>query len=107
MLRASAQTTDLALNLEGIRDPTIDSGVPAGHALLALTDAAVLRDGAERDIAFAELVEEASEPAAVRAAAVAGNFEMMNRLLDGIGVGAPSGSGEIAAELGITLPVAG
>ena len=104
MIRASAQTTNVAVDLAGLRDSTADSGVPAGRQLLQLTDAAVLRDPYERDVALAELVAVVGAAGAVRAAAVAGNFEMMNRLLDGIGVGAPPGSDEIAAEIGITLP---
>ena len=104
MLRASADHNQVVVDLGAIRDPTIDSGLPAGHELLALTDAAVLRDADEREVAFAGLRGAVGERAAVRAAAVVGNFEMMNRLLDGIGVGAPPGSDAIAADIGVTLP---
>ncbi|MDH3707921.1 MAG: hypothetical protein OES57_17785 [Acidimicrobiia bacterium] len=103
MLRASADHNDVTVDLAGIRDATIDSGVPHGHALIALTDAVVLRDVDERQIAFGALVGAVGEQAAVRAAAVAGNFEMMNRLLDGIGVGAPPGAAPIAAEIGVSV----
>jgi hypothetical protein len=93
------------MDLAAINDVTRDPLLPAGRELRDLTDAAVLRDPHERDIALPALVAAAGEPGAVRAAAVAGNFEMMNRLLDGIGVG-PGGMASIAVELGVTYPPA-
>jgi hypothetical protein len=91
------------MDLRSIADVTCDPLLPAGPELRDLTDSAVLRDPYERDVALPALVAVAGEPAAVRAAAVAGNFEMMNRLLDGIGVG-PGGMASIAGELGVTYP---
>ena len=86
MLRASANAHSITVELRSISDPTVDSGLPGGAALLAATDAAVLRDDLELADAREELVGELGEAAATRAFAVAGNFEMMNRLLDGQGV---------------------
>ena len=86
MLRASSQHQGLSLDLRAISDPTRDSGVPFGSELLAAADAAVLRDDHEIGQARDELVRAMGPAAAVRAFAVAGNFEMMNRLLDGQGV---------------------
>jgi hypothetical protein len=103
MLRASVQHTGQPADLRSIADVTRDPLLPAGRELRDLTDAAVLRDPYERDVALPALVAAAGEPAAVRSAAVAGNFEMMNRLLDGIGVG-PGGMVSIAPELGVTYP---
>lgn len=103
MLRASVQHTGRPVDLSAISDVTRDPLLPAGRELRDLTDAAVLRDPYERNLALPALVDEAGEAAAVRAAAVAGNFEMMNRLLDGIGVG-PGGMASIAGELGVTYP---
>jgi hypothetical protein len=103
MLRASVRRSGASLDLTSISDVTRDPLLPAGRELRDLTDAAVLRDPHERDLALPALVETAGEAAAVRAAAVAGNFEMMNRLLDGIGVG-PGGMASIADELGVTYP---
>ena len=86
MLRASANAHSITVELRSISDPTVDSGLPGGPALLAATDAAVLRDDLELADARHALVAELGVPAAVRTFAVAGNFEMMNRLLDGQGV---------------------
>lgn len=91
------------MDMLAISNVTRDPLLPAGSELRDLTDAAVLRDPYERDLALPALVAAAGEPAAARAAAVAGNFEMMNRLLDGIGVG-PGGMASIAGELGVTYP---
>ncbi len=106
MLRASADATDQPVVLAAIRDESIDPGpgVRAGRELRNLTDAIVLRDNDERPTAFAELVDAVGPAGAVRAAAVVGNFEMMNRLMDGIGVGAGPEMATIAADIGVTLP---
>ena len=104
MLRWSVSTAGSDLDLTGIADPMIDPLVPAGRALLALTDAIVLRDEAERDAALDELVPLVGTAGAVRAAAVVGNFEMMNRNLDGMGIGPSTASAAIAQDLGMPWP---
>ena len=104
MLRASAEATDQALDLRGVTDPIVDPLLPHGCELRAFTDAAVLRDPFERDIALDALFAVAGEAAARSAAATAGNFEMMNRLLDGIGVGPREQMTHIAPELGVPWP---
>ncbi|MDH3299979.1 MAG: hypothetical protein OES24_05680 [Acidimicrobiia bacterium] len=81
-----------------------DSLLPAGFELTAFTDAAVLRDGHEMPGARTALRNAAGEAAVIRAAAVAGNFQMMNRLLDAIGVRVRRGGMALADELGLTVP---
>lgn len=104
MLRWSVSTTDTRLDLAGIADPMVDPLVPAGRPLLALTDAIVLRDPDERDAALDQLVPLVGVTGAVRAAAVVGTFEMMNRNLDAMGIGPSEASAAIAPELGIAWP---
>ena len=104
MLRASAETTGEGIDLRAIADPMVDPLLPAGRELLALTDAIVLRDEYERDAALEALVPLVGTDGAVRAAAVTGNFEMMNRNLDGMGIGPSSSSAAIAPELGMAWP---
>ena len=104
MLRWSVSSTDGELDLTGIADPMIDPLVPAGRQLFALTDAIVLRDEAERDAALDELVPLVGTAGAVRAAAVVGTFEMMNRNLDGMGIGPSDASAAIAPDLGVPWP---
>ena len=78
MLRASSQSFDLDLDLQSVKSgpaaARLDSGVPAGKALLAWTEAVLhcdLRDiPRERDRVIAEL----SQTHAVEAAGVMGAF---------------------------------
>lgn len=100
MLRASSKKQGLPLRLGAISNPTIDSGVEGGSELLAAADAAVLRDDHEIAEARAALVVSLGEARAVRAFATAGNFEMMNRLLDGQGVMPGSDNRSIGDEIG-------
>lgn len=93
------------MNLKAIGDSMQDPELDAGSELRALTDAAVLRDPDERDTALEALVVVAGEAAAMRAAATAGNFEMMNRLLEGNGVGPTRALAAIAPEISVTWPV--
>ncbi len=104
MLRASSERTARAADLEAIVDPLRDSLLPNGAALLAFADAAVLRDGEEIGPARQALLDRAGPDAVVRAAAVAGNFEMMNRLLDAVGVAVGGRQVALADELGLRVP---
>ncbi len=105
MLRASADETGRSHNLGALVDPVADPLLPAGRELLAFTDAAVLGDVEEMDAARSALLAAAGESAVVRAAAVAGNFQMMNRLLDAVGVRVARSGLDLAAELGLSVPV--
>lgn len=104
MLRASADATDETIDMRGVGHASVDSGVAGDRVLTALTDAAVLRDPDELVTARERCVEQLGEATTVRALAVAGNFEMMNRLLDAIGVGPPRGVIGIGDEIGVPLP---
>ena len=104
MLRASSDRTDRPADIGSVVDPVRDPLVPAGREILAFTDAAVLRDGEEMPAARQALLDAAGADAVVRAAAVAGNFEMMNRLLDATGVAVPTRFEPLADELGLRIP---
>lgn len=104
MLRASAEQTGRDHDLRAVLDPMIDSLLPSGTELLAFTDAVVLRDGHEMPTARKALRAVAGETAVIRAAAVAGNFQMMNRLLDAIGVRVRRSGMMLADELGLPVP---
>ncbi len=104
MLRASAKATTSSVDLAAITDPMLHPILPTSRELRCLVDAVVLRDTEERDVALNALVETAGIDAAVRAAAVVGNFEMMNRLLDGTGVGPSAPMATIATDLGLSWP---
>jgi hypothetical protein len=104
MLRASAARTGRPVDLRALVDPMADPLLLAGRELVAFTDAAVLRDIDEMPLARRALLDAAGPAAVVRAAAVAGNFEMMNRLLDAIGVSVRAGGMAVADELGLRVP---
>lgn len=104
MLRASSQATAAPFELRGVVDVTIDPLVASGPELVAFTDAAVLHDVDEIGSARDALIAVAGTDAAARAATVAGNFSMMNRLLDGIGVGPHPSMLAIGDDLGVHPP---
>jgi hypothetical protein len=104
MLRASAEKTGRPADLRAVVDPMRDPLLPAGPQLLAFADAAVLRDADEMPVARRALLDAAGPEAVVRAAGCAGNFQMMNRLLDAIGVRVRRQGMDLAAELGLQVP---
>lgn len=85
MLRWSSETTGLPIELRGLGDRAVDALVEGSGELLALVDATLDRT-ADPAAARDAVEDRLGAAAAVRAAAVIGNFEMMNRLADGIGV---------------------
>jgi hypothetical protein len=100
MLRASAQATGISIDLRAIGDRGSDSGRSDGAALLGFTDALV---GRTTDLAAARqrLIDELGVDAVAPAAAAAGNFEMMNRVVDAVGVSVPPSMWAIAPEIGL------
>jgi hypothetical protein len=105
MLRVSARKTGQEVDVTALVDPTVNSLIPFGAELLAFVDA-VIGEGRDEPISTARtiLLDTAGEAATIRAAAVAGNFQMMNRILDAIGVGVRRSGMKLAAELGLLVP---
>ena len=89
MLSWSAEETNQEVDLLPIATGTGDPRLPGGTKLIEWVDAALSGSGVSstRDAVVAELGQEA----AVDAASVIGNFEMMNRIADGVGM--PVGAG--------------
>lgn len=104
MLRASSHHTGRPANLHSLTSAAVDPLVPAGRELLAFADAAVLRDTHEMAAARDALRRTAGDAAVIRAAALAANFQMMNRLLDTIGVRVRRAGLDLAHELGLAVP---
>ena len=100
----SSEHNNETIDMHGISSAAIDSGLPSSAQLSALTDAAVLRDEEEMLTARNAAIEALGAPATMRALAVASNFEMMNRLLDAIGVGPPAQMAAIGDQIGVPLP---
>lgn len=100
MLRVSSEHLDRAADLGALSDASVDPVTPGGRQLMAFTDAAVLGDDLELPTATERLVAAVGPAGAVRAAAIAANFQMMNRMLDAIGVDY-GGSPDLAADIGV------
>ena len=102
MLRASAHANGTTVELRAITDRAADPGIAAGSELLAFVTALLAGDAPQLDAARRALDAAAGPAAAIRAAAVAGNFQMMNRLVDATGVPVGRSLRAIAADLGLT-----
>lgn len=100
MLRVSSQHLDRAADLGALSDASVDPVTPSGRQLMAFADAVVLGDDLELPQATERLVAAVGPSGAGRAAAIAANFQMMNRMLDAIGVDY-GGSPELAADIGV------
>lgn len=104
MLRASAEANGQTVDMRGVGHVAVDSGVPGDAELTALTDAVVLRDPDELATAVTRAADGLGAASAVRAIAVAANFEMMNRLLDATGVGPTASMRPVGDLIGVPLP---
>jgi hypothetical protein len=92
------------IDLRSVGNASIDSRLRGGAALVALTDAAIRRDEDELPAARDAAIDALGAPSTMRALAVAGNFEMMNRLLDAIGVGPAPQMRDTGEAIGVPLP---
>lgn len=104
MLRASAQATGVEIDLRSIGDRNRHPGRDDAAVLLRFTDALV---GRTTDLdAVRDAVGELLGPGAVAyAAGAAGNFEMMNRVVDAVGIPVSPSMQAMAAELGLASNV--
>ncbi len=100
MLRASAEHNHTEVDLRGVTHLSIDPRVAGGRALVAFTRALVIQEGSLHE-ARETLASQLGAAAAARAAAVAGNFEMMNRLVDAAALPITKSGWAQAAPLGL------
>jgi hypothetical protein len=100
-LREGSKAHNVPVDLHAVRDARIDPLLPSGRELLAVADAVALWDHDEMPIARAALVDAVGEAGAVRAMGVAGNYAMMNRVLDGVGNPIRAKLEAMADELGV------
>ena len=105
MLRASCDAFQYPLDLRGIVDDRLDVGVPGGAELVAFASAVVDGDADGLNGARDSLSEAVGTAGTVEAAGVAANFQMMNRILDGVGLPPAPRFAAIAPELGIAPTV--
>ena len=101
MLRASTQTMGVEIDLRSVGDRERDPGRADAVALLRFADALVGRTE-DLDSARAQVIDILGPEAVAPAAASAGNFEMMNRLVDGVGVAVPASMHAMGPDLGLS-----
>jgi len=102
MLRASADTAAVDFDFTSIANRLRHPGRTDVEHLFAFTDALVQRT-AELDVARHDLLQLVGPAGLVAAAGAAGNFEMMNRILDATGVPVPRSMREsIGPMIGLT-----
>ena len=89
MLRESAAAFKYDLDIEAVRDPSVDIGVPGGNLLLRLVDSVLTGSEPLADVQAA-IIEELGPEALIDAASVFGNFEMMKRIADASGIPIPA-----------------
>ena len=86
MLRESALAYGYDINLRAIANPGLPLGVPGGNTLLRFMDAVTGLSTVDISDAQRDVVAELGPEALVDAAAVYGNFAMMNRIAEGTGI---------------------
>ena len=86
MLRESAKSHKSEVNLRAVMDPSIDSGIEHGHALLAFADAVTGTDSAALATAHERLHDEMGDAALVQAAAIIANFSMNDITANATGI---------------------
>ncbi len=98
-LRVSSEATDLDLDITVVANGS-PPDVPFGTELAALAQAMGTRWTESPTEERNALIAAAGEAAAERAIGVAATFQMMNRLLDGVGAPVHKSLHPLAAELG-------
>ncbi len=88
MLRASAQRTNTAVNIQGIGGDldSADQGIEFGAQLMQFAEAVAKRDQETLPTARQALLDAAGPAVLVDAAGVAANFQRMVRIADPIGI---------------------
>ncbi len=99
MLRASSEALELGVDIVAVATGAAPS-LPLGPELAALVEALTTRTDVEPVAERAALIEAADESIAERAIGVCSTFQMMNRLLDGVGAPVNPSLHGIAKQLG-------
>ena len=97
MLSWSIEATNQRINLLPIATGQGDPLLPGGRELVGFVNATLAQTGVPA--ARATVLAALGPAAAVDAAAVIGNFEMMNRIADGVGMPVGRGTRSTLAEI--------
>ena len=98
MLRASANTANVTIDLGAIVDPNRSAGPAGADEIIVFTRALVERTP-QLDEARDALATRMGPEAAAAVAGSVGNFEMMNRLLDATGIPRPGSMADLGTYL--------
>ena len=101
MLRESSIAFDYPIDISALVEPRTDPGVPGGRVILDFVTAVL--DGKTFDSHHSAMVDALGAEALVDAAAVFGNFEMMNRVAEGTGIPVPGAAVDREADIVSTL----
>ena len=85
MLRVSCEASNIDFSLASVVDSNLGSGVAHYHELVNFADSLLKRDAVALTEAREQLRNVVGDDGVIRAAAVVGNFQMMNRALDTLG----------------------
>lgn len=99
MLSWSSKINQIPVNVRAITDSSLDPLIPGGDALLRFVDAVLARSTVGIGAAVTVVMAELGQAGLVDAAAVIGNFQMMNRVADGTGMPVGAGSRRRHADL--------
>jgi len=86
MLSSSAIAYGFDLNIAAVASLEMSTGIPGGNELLKLVDAVISGETAAVRSAQTPVINILNPESLVDAAAVFGNFEMMNRVAEGSGI---------------------
>ena len=108
MLRRSCKANHMVIDMRVVVDSTRGCSVSNYRELIDFTDALLQGDNNVLDEARGRLHCAVGDAGVVRAAAIVGNFQMMNRALDTLGATLgevmPSQIRALAEELGVDAP---
>lgn len=101
LLRVSTQSSGEEVELTGVVEGAdhVDERIPAGKELTAFADAVVQGDDATLAQTRKDLLRAVTPEQFVDAAGVAGNFERMVRIADGIGISLDEGFRDATTEM--------
>ena len=101
MLRASAQSNDTEIDIQGIAGDAASAseGIEYGAELMGFAEAVAHRDPDPLSLARQKLLEKAGPEVLVDAAGVAANFQRMVRIADSIGIPYDNSRSEMSAQI--------
>jgi len=86
VLRASAEKSGVTIDLRGVVDPSVPTGLPNGEVLVTFVAALLGRDGAALQDARVALAASMGADAVVAVSIIAANFSRNDRIANATGI---------------------